>query len=106
MLRCVITDTLDGNVFDLNTVQNVTAPTDYTFAYKNPTVTYTYTQPVATPDAPCPTVATGRAVFSVQIKNNVVTGTYTNTANIDTYPVPPSVTIGGAAVSALSLIHI
>ncbi len=100
MFRCVITDTLDGNVFDLNTVQNVTAPTDYTFAYNNPTVTYTYTPPVATPDAPCPTVAAGGAVFSVQIKNNVVTGTYTNTANIDTYTVPPSVTIGGAAVSA------
>lgn len=98
MFRCVITDTLDGNVFDLTTVQNVTAPTDYTFAYNNPTVTYTYTPPVATPDAPCPTVAAGGAVFSVKIKNNVVTGTYSNTAKIDAYTIPPSVS-GGAAVN-------
>jgi uncharacterized repeat protein (TIGR01451 family)/fimbrial isopeptide formation D2 family protein len=94
MFRCVVTDVLDANVFDLATVTEVTTPTtDYTFAYSSGTVTYTANNLAN----PCPTVAAGGAVFSVKIKNSVVTGSYSNTATLSTYTLP---TTGGGTVTA------
>jgi len=101
MFRCVVTDILDGNVFDLTTVLEVTTPTGYTFAYDSGTgtVTYTYTPPSATPNDPCSEVAAGGAVFSARIRANVVTGSYSNTATVVAQTLPASQP-GGASVTA------
>ena len=94
MFRCVVTDVLDPNVFDLTTVAAVTTPSGYAFNYDSGTGTVTYT---ATDLAPaCPTVAAGGAVFSARIRTNVVTGNYTNNASIATFTLPTS---GGAQVN-------
>jgi len=95
MFRCVASDALDGNVFDLTTVTAVTTPAGHTFAYDGVTGTVTYTaNDLANP---CPTVAAGGAVFSAKIKNGVVTGSYSNTATLSAYTLPTS---GGANVTA------
>lgn len=93
MFRCLVTDVLDANVFDLSTVAAVTTPASYTFAYASGTVTYTANDL----ESPCPTVAAGDAVFSVKIKSGVVTGSYSNTATISTFTLPTS---GGGNVTA------
>ena len=94
MFRCVVTDVLDPNVFDLSApVTAVTTPPGYTFAYSAGTVTYTAIDPATV----CPTVAAGGAVFSAKIRRDVVTGNYTNTATIATFTLPTS---GGAQVIA------
>lgn len=97
MFRCVVTDVLDSNVFDLTTVVAATTPTGYAFAYDSGTGTVTYT--ATDLENPCPTVAAGGAVFSVKIKNGVITGSYSNTVTITAQTLPAS-QIGGTSVSA------
>ncbi|MCC9000985.1 MAG: isopeptide-forming domain-containing fimbrial protein, partial [Candidatus Contendobacter sp.] len=97
MFRCVISDVLDANVFDATPVTAVTTPAGYTFNYDAGTRTVTYT--ATNLENPCPTVNAGDAKFSARIKNNVVTGNYTNTAAIATQTLPASQP-GGKAVSA------
>ncbi|MBK7541480.1 MAG: DUF11 domain-containing protein [Candidatus Competibacteraceae bacterium] len=93
MFRCVVTDVLDPNVFDLATVTAVTTPVGYAFNYVSGTGTVTYT--ATDPATVCPTVAAGGAVFSARIRTNVVTGNYTNNASIATFTLPTS---GGVQV--------
>ncbi|RUQ37757.1 MAG: IPTL-CTERM sorting domain-containing protein, partial [Candidatus Competibacteraceae bacterium] len=96
MFRCVVTDVLDSNVFDLTTVVAATTLTGYAFAYDSGTGTVTYT--ATDLENPCPTVAAGGAVFSVKIKNGVITGSYSNTVTITAQTLPAS-QIGGTSVS-------
>lgn len=97
MFRCAVTDVLDSNVFDLTTVAAVSTPSGYTFAYDSGTGTVTYT--ATDLENPCPTVAAGGAVFSVKIRNGVVTGNYSNTASITAQTLPASQS-GGTSVTA------
>lgn len=73
----VITDSLDGNLFDLATVTPVTTPADFTFAFVSPTVTYSANAGTS--------IAPGGSrtfVFTAQVRNDVVTSSsYSNTAS-------------------------
>ena len=97
MFRCVISDTVNTTFFDPATLAAVATPVGYAFAANTTTGEVTYTATDTT--APCPTVAAGGAIFSVQVRNSVTTGgSVANTASLagNTLPTPQT---GGLAVS-------
>ena len=97
MFRCVISDTVNTTFFDPATLAAVATPIGYAFAANTTTGEVTYTATDTT--APCPTVAAGSAIFSVQVRNSVTTGgSVANTASLagNTLPTPQA---GGLAVS-------
>ncbi len=74
----VITDNLDGNVFDLNSVTEGTTDGNFTFDYSSPTVTYTADAGFALD--PNDTVSFS---FLAYVLSDVVTGSdYLNTASV------------------------
>ena len=106
MFRCVITDNVNTTFFDPGTLAPVATPAGYSFAADTVTGAVTYTATGTT--APCPTVAPGGAIFSVQVRNSVTTGgAVPNTASLagNTLPTPQSggVGVSGSATANLTL---
>ncbi len=75
-----VSDTLNqyGDIFDLSTVAEGTTPSNYSFNYSSPTVTYTMNSGLIAPNQ------TDTFTFTVQVKDDVVLGsTYRNNAVVN-----------------------